>query len=84
MKDYEILSVMHDGGPPPPLVIMSMSVRITAIPKSQENQITMIGWLVHNNYHTDRAAPSPQFTDQFCGNLKCYFLVLWGFFFGMK
>lgn len=54
---------------PPPLVLMAISMRITAIPKTHENQITMISCFVHNNFHTDKPAPNPPFQQHFCGNL---------------
>lgn len=71
--DMDSISVFKEGtGPPlapPPLVAMAINIRITAT-ESHENQITMISCLVHNQFHTDKPAPVPEFDQYFCGNLN--------------
>lgn len=63
------ITPINDGTPPPPLVVVTLNIRITPIPpKSHDNQVTMISCLVHNNYHTDKEAPSRPFEHHFCGN----------------
>ncbi|XKL64150.1 hypothetical protein PGB90_004236 [Kerria lacca] len=68
--DIKNISVNVDGGAPPPLIVMALNIRITPLPKSHENQVIMIGWLVQTNYYTDKAAPSLQFKDNFCAFTK--------------
>lgn len=73
-NDIDSISVFRGGTAPPPtpppLVVMAISMRITAIPKTHENQITMISCFVHSNFHTDKPAPNPPFQHHFCAFTK--------------
>lgn len=68
-EDMNNITVCHDGGPPPPLTVMSLNIRATPIPKSHDNQITMIGCLIHTAFYTDKAAPKPPYKKHFCCNI---------------
>ncbi|XP_021916659.1 LOW QUALITY PROTEIN: DNA polymerase alpha catalytic subunit [Zootermopsis nevadensis] len=51
---------------PPPLVVMTLNMRTVLHPTSGHNEIVMIGCLVHNGFHVDRAPPQPPFQQHFC------------------
>ena len=52
--------------PPPPLVVMAMTVRTAPHPKTHQNEIVAFAGLVHNSYCIDRSAPKPPYQSHFC------------------
>lgn len=52
--------------PPPPLVVMAMTLRTAPHPKTHQNEIVAVAGLVHNSYSIDRSAPKPPFQSHFC------------------
>ncbi|XP_041067898.1 DNA polymerase alpha catalytic subunit isoform X1 [Carcharodon carcharias] len=52
--------------PPPPLVIMSVSMKTVQNSKTHQNEIVALAALVHHKFPLDRAAPQPPFQAHFC------------------
>ncbi|XP_067896670.1 DNA polymerase alpha catalytic subunit [Heterodontus francisci] len=51
---------------PPPLVIMSVSMKTVQNSKTHQNEIVALAALVHHKFPLDRAAPQPPFQAHFC------------------
>ncbi|XP_046595770.1 DNA polymerase alpha catalytic subunit [Neodiprion lecontei] len=60
------VSISKYSTPPPPLIVATLNVRISFNTKSQQNEIAMIGVLLHNKYHIDQPSPKPPFVQHFC------------------
>ncbi|KZS08622.1 DNA polymerase [Daphnia magna] len=58
------LDVKRDA--PPPLAVLSLSLRTVVNSRSQQVEIVAISCLVQNEFHIDRAAPQPAFQQHFC------------------
>ncbi|XP_031439703.1 DNA polymerase alpha catalytic subunit [Clupea harengus] len=61
----ELVSVVKDL-PPPPLVVMSLSLKTVQNPKTHHNEIVSLAALVHHNFRLDKAPPRPPFQSHFC------------------
>ncbi|XP_069746281.1 DNA polymerase alpha catalytic subunit isoform X2 [Narcine bancroftii] len=59
------LSVVKDMAPPP-LIIMSISMKTVQNAKTHQNEIVAMAALVHHKFPLDRAAPQPPFQAHFC------------------
>lgn len=57
---------------PPPLVVLSLNFRTILNSKSSQNELVMVGCLVHNSFPLDKAPPNPPFQEHFCG--RCSFI----------
>ena len=51
---------------PPPLTVMSMSLRTVVNSRSHQVEIVAAGCLVHHQFHLDKTAPQPPFQQHFC------------------
>lgn len=51
---------------PPPVVVLTLNVRVAMNSHTMKNEVIMISGLVHNRFPVDRPAPNPQFTRHFC------------------
>uniref|UniRef100_A0A3Q2FW74 DNA polymerase n=1 Tax=Cyprinodon variegatus TaxID=28743 RepID=A0A3Q2FW74_CYPVA len=56
--------------PPPPLTVMSISLKTVQNPKTHHNEIVSLVALVHYSFHIDKAPPQPPFQTHFCGNIQ--------------
>ncbi|KAM6143676.1 DNA polymerase alpha catalytic subunit isoform 1-T1 [Erethizon dorsatum] len=61
----DLVTVIKDVGPPP-LVVMSFSVKTMQNAKNHQNEIIAIAALVHHGFALDKAPPQPPFQSQFC------------------
>jgi hypothetical protein len=63
---------------PPPLVVATLNMRTVLHPTNGQNEVVMIGCLVHSGFHVDRAPPQPPFQQHFCGqyHLCCKFFII--------
>ncbi|KAL2085873.1 hypothetical protein ACEWY4_019193 [Coilia grayii] len=61
----ELITVVKDL-PPPPLVVMSLSLKTVQNPKTHHNEIVSLAALVHHSFHLDKAPPRPPFQTHFC------------------
>ncbi|XP_038658169.1 DNA polymerase alpha catalytic subunit [Scyliorhinus canicula] len=52
--------------PPPPLVILSVSMKTVQNSKTHQNEIVVLAAFVHHKFPLDRAAPQPPFQAHFC------------------
>ncbi|CAN9506180.1 unnamed protein product [Ophioblennius macclurei] len=59
------VSVVKDL-PPPPLTVMSVSLKTVLNPKTHQNEIVSLAALVHYQFHMDKAAPQPPYQTHFC------------------
>ncbi|XP_029955043.1 DNA polymerase alpha catalytic subunit isoform X3 [Salarias fasciatus] len=59
------VSVVKDL-PPPPLTVMSVSLKTVQNPKTHQNEIVSLAALVHYQFHMDKAAPQPPYQTHFC------------------
>ncbi|XP_035722969.1 DNA polymerase alpha catalytic subunit-like [Vespa mandarinia] len=52
----------------PPMVIATLNVRVSAHAKSQQNEVVMVGILLHHKYNIDKERPKPPhlFKQSFC------------------
>ncbi|XP_071950860.1 DNA polymerase alpha catalytic subunit-like [Antedon mediterranea] len=51
---------------PPPLVVMTISLRTVLNTKTHQNEVIAIAGLVHHEYHIHKAPPNPPFQQHFC------------------
>ncbi|XP_062982560.1 DNA polymerase alpha catalytic subunit [Elgaria multicarinata webbii] len=61
----DLVNVLKDL-PPPPLVIMSLSMKTVQNTKTHHNEIMAITALVHHKFYLDKAPPEPPFQTHFC------------------
>ncbi|XP_006835733.1 PREDICTED: DNA polymerase alpha catalytic subunit [Chrysochloris asiatica] len=61
----ELVNVIKDVGPPP-LVVMSFSMKTMQNTKTHQNEIIALAALVHHSFAVDKAAPQPPFQSYFC------------------
>lgn len=52
--ELEDISIYDTTAPPPPMVVMAVNIRSIVNSKSMENEIYMIGVLVHNHYKVSK------------------------------
>ncbi|XP_038613326.1 DNA polymerase alpha catalytic subunit [Tachyglossus aculeatus] len=65
----DVLSVVKDAAPPP-LVVMSLSVRTMQNAKTHQNEVMAMAGLVHHSFSLDKAPPQPPFQSHFCAVSK--------------
>ncbi|NXX91398.1 DPOLA polymerase, partial [Centropus bengalensis] len=65
-----LVNVSKDLSPPPPLVVMSLSMKTTPNPKTHQNEIVAIAALMHQKFPLDKAPPQPPFQMHFCAVSK--------------
>uniref|UniRef100_H0XAR0 DNA polymerase n=1 Tax=Otolemur garnettii TaxID=30611 RepID=H0XAR0_OTOGA len=61
----DLVNVIKDVSPPP-LVVMSFSMKTMQDAKDHQNVIIAIAALVHHNFALDKAPPQPPFQSHFC------------------
>ncbi|XP_058147839.1 DNA polymerase alpha catalytic subunit [Dasypus novemcinctus] len=61
----DLVNVIKDVGPPP-LVVMSFSMKTMQHAKTHQNEIIAMAALVHHSFALDKAAPQPPFQSHFC------------------
>ncbi|XP_065114338.1 DNA polymerase alpha catalytic subunit [Paramisgurnus dabryanus] len=61
----DLISVVKDL-PPPPLVIMSISLKTVQNPKTHQNEIVSLAALIHHTFPLDKAPPRPPYQTHFC------------------
>uniref|UniRef100_A0A4W6CIR1 DNA polymerase n=1 Tax=Lates calcarifer TaxID=8187 RepID=A0A4W6CIR1_LATCA len=71
----DLVTVVKDL-PPPPITVMSISLKTTQNSKTHHNEIVSLAALVHYQYHMDKAPPQPPYQTHFCGEL---FIFLFSF-----
>uniref|UniRef100_A0A452U9K8 DNA polymerase n=1 Tax=Ursus maritimus TaxID=29073 RepID=A0A452U9K8_URSMA len=61
----DLVNVIKDVGPPP-LVVMSFSMKTMQNAKTHQNEIIALAALVHHSFALDKAPPQPPFQSHFC------------------
>ncbi|KAL1006634.1 hypothetical protein UPYG_G00074730 [Umbra pygmaea] len=61
----DLVTVVKDL-PPPPLTILSISLKTVQNPKTHHNEIVSLAALVHHRFHLDKAPPRPPYQNHFC------------------
>uniref|UniRef100_A0A8B9N8U2 DNA polymerase n=1 Tax=Accipiter nisus TaxID=211598 RepID=A0A8B9N8U2_9AVES len=61
-----LVNVVKNLSPPPPLVVMSLSMKTTQNPKTHQNEIVAVAALIHQKFPLDKAPPQPPFQTHFC------------------
>ncbi|XP_016064788.1 PREDICTED: DNA polymerase alpha catalytic subunit isoform X2 [Miniopterus natalensis] len=61
----DLVNVVKDIGPPP-LVVMSFSMKTVQNAKTHQNEIIALAALVHHSFALDKAPPQPPFQSHFC------------------
>uniref|UniRef100_A0A663MBK8 DNA polymerase n=1 Tax=Athene cunicularia TaxID=194338 RepID=A0A663MBK8_ATHCN len=61
-----LVNVVKDLSPPPPLVVMSLSMKTTQNPKTHQNEVVAVAALIHQKFPLDKAPPQPPFQTHFC------------------
>ncbi|XP_071001782.1 DNA polymerase alpha catalytic subunit-like, partial [Oncorhynchus clarkii lewisi] len=61
----DLVTVVKDL-PPPPLTVMSISLKTVQNPKTHHNEIVSLAALVHHRFHLDKAPPQPPYQTHFC------------------
>uniref|UniRef100_A0A6Q2YAF3 DNA polymerase n=1 Tax=Esox lucius TaxID=8010 RepID=A0A6Q2YAF3_ESOLU len=61
----DLVTVVKDL-PPPPLTVMSISLKTVQNTKTHHNEIVSLAALVHHRFHLDKAPPRPPYQTHFC------------------
>lgn len=61
----DLITVVKDLSPPP-ITVMSISLKTIQNPKTHHNEIVSLAALVHYNFHMDKAPPQPPYQTHFC------------------
>uniref|UniRef100_A0A8C1IJM7 DNA polymerase n=1 Tax=Cyprinus carpio TaxID=7962 RepID=A0A8C1IJM7_CYPCA len=64
-QKIDLISVVKDLSPPP-LVVMSLSLKTVQNPKTHQNEIVSLAALIHHKFPLDKAPPRPPFQTHFC------------------
>ncbi|KTF87113.1 hypothetical protein cypCar_00014990 [Cyprinus carpio] len=64
-QKIDLISVVKDLSPPP-LVVMSISLKTVQNPKTHQNEIVSLAALIHHKFPLDKAPPRPPFQTHFC------------------
>ncbi|XP_018416639.1 PREDICTED: DNA polymerase alpha catalytic subunit [Nanorana parkeri] len=63
-KPDQVNVVKHQS--PPPIIVMSLSMKTVQNPKTHQNEIVALAALVHYKFPLDKAPPHPPFQTHFC------------------
>jgi len=66
VNDLDGISVCPEKKSPPPLVAMTLNLKITVNPKTMHNEIAMASCLISSSYPVDQPPPQPAFQSHFC------------------
>ncbi|XP_068438304.1 DNA polymerase alpha catalytic subunit [Clinocottus analis] len=61
----DLVTVVRDLSPPP-ITVMSISLKTIQNPKTHHNEIVSLAALVHYQFHVDKAPPQPPYQNHFC------------------
>lgn len=61
----DLISVVKDLAPPP-VTVMSISLKTVQNPKTHQNEIVSLAALIHYRFHMDKAPPQPLYQTHFC------------------
>uniref|UniRef100_A0AAX7VEK1 DNA-directed DNA polymerase n=1 Tax=Astatotilapia calliptera TaxID=8154 RepID=A0AAX7VEK1_ASTCA len=61
----DLITVVKDL-PPPPLTVMSISLKTVQNPKTHQNEIVSLAALIHYRFHMDKSPPQPPYQTHFC------------------
>uniref|UniRef100_A0A671X5Y0 DNA polymerase n=1 Tax=Sparus aurata TaxID=8175 RepID=A0A671X5Y0_SPAAU len=61
----DLVTVVKDLSPPP-ITVMSISLKTVQNPKTHHNEIVSLAALVHYKFHMDKAPPQPPYQTHFC------------------
>ncbi|XP_034562233.1 DNA polymerase alpha catalytic subunit [Notolabrus celidotus] len=61
----DLVTVVKDLSPPP-ITVMSISLKTIQNPKTHHNEIVSLAALVHYQFHMDKAPPQPPYQAHFC------------------
>lgn len=61
----DLISVVRDLAPPP-VTVMSISLKTVQNPKTHQNEIVSLAALIHHSFHMDKAPPQPPYQTHFC------------------
>ncbi|KAL7374271.1 hypothetical protein ABVT39_025356 [Epinephelus coioides] len=61
----DLVTVVKDLSPPP-ITVMSISLKTVQNPKTHHNEIVSLAALVHYQFHMDKAPPQPPYQTHFC------------------
>uniref|UniRef100_A0A671T6M9 DNA-directed DNA polymerase n=1 Tax=Sinocyclocheilus anshuiensis TaxID=1608454 RepID=A0A671T6M9_9TELE len=64
-QKIDLISVVKDLSPPP-LVVMSISLKTVQNPKTHQNEIVSLAALIHHKFPLDKAPQRPPFQTHFC------------------
>ncbi|XP_037135270.1 DNA polymerase alpha catalytic subunit [Syngnathus acus] len=65
----DLVTVVKDLAPPP-ITVMSISLKTIQNPKTHHNEIVSLAALVHHSFHMDKAPPRPPYQTHFCAVTK--------------
>nr|XP_057915854.1 DNA polymerase alpha catalytic subunit isoform X2 [Doryrhamphus excisus] len=61
----DLITVVKDLAPPP-VTVMSISIKTIQNPKTHHNEIVSLAALIHYGFHMDKAPPQPPYQTHFC------------------
>ncbi|XP_077592507.1 DNA polymerase alpha catalytic subunit isoform X2 [Stigmatopora nigra] len=61
----DLITVVKDLAPPP-VIVMSISLKTVQHPKTHHNEIVSLAALIHSSFHMDKAPPQPPYQTHFC------------------
>lgn len=61
----DLISVVRDLAPPP-VTVMSISLKTVQNPKTHQNEIVSLAALIHCRFHMDKAPPQPPYQTHIC------------------
>lgn len=61
----DLISVVRDLAPPP-VTVMSISLKTVQNPKTHQNEIVSLAALIHHRFHMDKAPPQPPYQTHIC------------------
>jgi DNA polymerase alpha subunit A len=64
------LTVVRETLPSPPLTVIALNMKTVPNPKTHENEIVAVSFLVHHAIHMDKPAPKVPYQEHFCGKRR--------------
>uniref|UniRef100_A0A6A7FRZ6 DNA polymerase n=1 Tax=Hirondellea gigas TaxID=1518452 RepID=A0A6A7FRZ6_9CRUS len=60
------VKISTTGNAPPPVVVLTLTLRTTVNPSTHQSEVAAVGCLVHTKFPLDKPPPNPPFLQHFC------------------
>lgn len=74
MENISVTEDLQLAKTTPAMTLMALNVRAAMNINTRQNEVAMVGILIHSNFRIDKASPKPPFEQHYCRKLNdCLF-----------